>query len=373
MADPTIWPLEPHTGVKHEIYDRYLDAWLPIILGGWKSATYAEGYAGPGVYKNGEPGSPIRALRRLRNAQASHPHLHDRQARLVLVEKRPDRVARLLDEFRRELNHPMPDGEYEDATLRILVRKGPCNTALPPALNHIGAWDGPVLAVLDSFGGGNTQDLLRHFAGRAAGEVIVTVDPQHFVRNLDPERANEVFGSDRWRRVDRVAAPEKRQFIAEQLVEAVRQAGFKYVISFGLHSVRGGDLLLQFGTNHIKGVEKFKDSLWRADPISGARFQDPNDPDQMLLDLAVEADVAPLRRLLAAQLDTRPGRTATIDELREYTLEHTIFKTTHAAPALEQLRARQAITTDPNQKSIVSRTPGAVKVTSTGSEQGGLF
>lgn len=81
MAEPTIWKLEPHTEVKHAIYDRYLDAWLPIILRKWPVATYAEGFAGPGVYEEGQRGSPIRALHRYRNAQSEHAHLHRKMLR----------------------------------------------------------------------------------------------------------------------------------------------------------------------------------------------------------------------------------------------------------------------------------------------------
>ncbi|MGH3585483.1 MAG: three-Cys-motif partner protein TcmP, partial [Pseudonocardia sp.] len=320
MADDTIWEREPHTGVKHDIYDGYLDAWLPIILSSFGSGTYAEGYAGPGTHLGGEPGSPIRALHRLRAARAQHPHLHDKFARFVLVEKRADRVARLLEELRRELDHPMPNGEYRDATLHVLVRRGACEVRLPQALTDTGAWEyGPILAVLDSFGGGSTQRLLRQFADHRGGEVLVTVDPQHFVRNLDPDRADAVFGSAAWRDVDDLAPDKKRAHIAARLIDAIRDAGFQHVISFGLQTVRGGELLLQFGTNHPRGLEKYKDSLWRADPIRGAQFRDPNDPDQMLFDFTPTAELGPLRRLLLAYLDTKPGRCATFEQLRGFT------------------------------------------------------
>jgi hypothetical protein len=66
--------------------------------------------------------------------------------------------------------------------------------------------------------------------------------------------------------------------------------------------VHGPGLLLQFGTNPRGGLEKFKNSLWRADPIRGAQFRDPNDPDQTLFDFTPTADLAPLRRLLLAHL-----------------------------------------------------------------------
>jgi len=373
VPEDTIWPLEPHTGVKHDIYDGYLDAWLPIILGSWGSGTYAEGFAGPGVYTRGEPGSPIRALGRLRAARQTHPQLRGKPARLVLVEKRADRAARLVDELRRHLDHPMPQGEYRDDTLHVLVRQGTCETTLPQALTDAAAWDAPILAVLDSFGGGSTQHLLSQFAGKKACEVLVTVEPQHFVRNLDPGRADEVFGSQDWRAIDAQSPEEKRPFIAARLVDAIRTAGFKYVISFGLETDRGGELLLQFGTNHPRGMEKFKDSLWRADPLGGARFRDPNDPDQMLLDLTPEPTLAPLRRLLLAHLAQQHEQTATIDQLRTFTLEHTIYRKPHTTAALDALLADSEITTAPAQRRIHTSVRRNVRVTATTGKQFDLF
>ena len=55
----TVWPLEPHTRAKHEILRRYLEAWSAILsLGGFKTIAYVDGFAGPGLYDNGEDGSP---------------------------------------------------------------------------------------------------------------------------------------------------------------------------------------------------------------------------------------------------------------------------------------------------------------------------
>jgi hypothetical protein len=214
---------------------------------------------------------------------------------------------------------------------------------------------------------------LQQFASRRGGEVLVTVEPQFFVRNLDPGRADEVFGTQDWRGVDGLSADEKRAFIATQLVEAIHRAGFTYVISFGLEADRGNELLLQFGTNHERGLEKFKDSLWRADPIGGARFRDPNDPEQMLLDLTPEPTLAPLRRLLLGYLAKQPQQTAKIDQLRTFTRNRTIYREPHTAPALDELRDRGEITTSPPQARIASHTRRAVRVTATTTEQYGLF
>ena len=87
----TIWVIEPHTSAKHQILRKYLDAWLPILGTYNKRIVYIDGFAGPGEYKGGEPGSPIIAL------EAARTHRANLAGELVFVfmEERPDRVAHL--------------------------------------------------------------------------------------------------------------------------------------------------------------------------------------------------------------------------------------------------------------------------------------
>lgn len=365
----TVWPLDPHTRVKHDIYDGYLDAWWPIIMQSFGAGTYAEGFAGPGIYTGREPGSPVRALRRLQAMRAAKPHLVHRPARFVFVEKRPDRVRELLAQLREELADPITDGEYRDASLHVLVKQGTCEQTLPALLHQVGAKGAPLLGVLDSFGGGSTSDLVARFARQKAGEVLVTVEPQHFVRNLNPSRADRVFGGPRWREVDQYPAAEKRAFIARTLDDAVREAGFRYVIAFGLETAKGNELLLQFATNHPLGLERFKDSLWRADPISGARFRDPNDPEQGLLDFTPDHSVAPLRRRIHEHLQTRPDGSATYGELREFVFERTFYRKPDAGPALNELLDRGLAVTSSRQPRIAPGTPASTRITVTDTEQ----
>src|SRR4051812_24238049 len=72
MSDtlPTIWPAEPHTIVKHRILERYLQAWLPILSHQshllqqqHRQILFIDGFAGPGIYEGGQPGSPVIAVK----------------------------------------------------------------------------------------------------------------------------------------------------------------------------------------------------------------------------------------------------------------------------------------------------------------------
>jgi len=53
----TIWQIEPHTTAKHQILGRYLHAWFPILGRFNRKLVYVDGFAGPGCYLDGEPGS----------------------------------------------------------------------------------------------------------------------------------------------------------------------------------------------------------------------------------------------------------------------------------------------------------------------------
>jgi three-Cys-motif partner protein len=69
----TIWPIERHTSAKHQILRKYLDAWFPILGTFNKRVVYVDGFAGPGRYTGGEPGSPIVALEAALTHQAKLP------------------------------------------------------------------------------------------------------------------------------------------------------------------------------------------------------------------------------------------------------------------------------------------------------------
>src|SRR5580658_7644998 len=91
----TLWKLEPHTGAKHQILGRYLDAWFPILGKFNRKLVYIDGFAGPGCYLDGEPGSPIVALQsalRYKDTLSGEPEFW-------FIEERQDRVAQLQEEI----------------------------------------------------------------------------------------------------------------------------------------------------------------------------------------------------------------------------------------------------------------------------------
>ncbi len=151
---PLLWKLEPATAAKHKLYRRYLDAWWPKMLqpsakeGWWRPrVTYVDAFAGPGLYEDGEDGSPVFVLDRLlRHAAVPRMGLSQDRVRLVFIEKQRDRYEHLHAVLRRRF------GPLEDLPVRVVVRHGEAATDTCAALTDLGAWGHAVLGIFDSWG-----------------------------------------------------------------------------------------------------------------------------------------------------------------------------------------------------------------------------
>ena len=101
VTDEPIWPLEAHTRAKHELLRRYLAAWFPVLTnrGFNRRVLFLDGFAGPGIYANGEPGSPIIALDTLVNHK-HFPNLAHSEFDFHFVEPDRERFDSLEEQLR---------------------------------------------------------------------------------------------------------------------------------------------------------------------------------------------------------------------------------------------------------------------------------
>ncbi|WJK34216.1 three-Cys-motif partner protein TcmP [Solwaraspora sp. WMMA2065] len=328
------WDCAPHTGAKHDIYQRYLERWFPILLAGanaYPSVTYAEGFSGPGVYKGGEPGSPVIAMRAL---VAKVPKAKG-VARFAFI----DDDQRCVDMLLKTLKKEFPERPRTDAAMPVKVVHGTCATHLEATLDEMRAWGQPIFANLDSWGNAPVPyRLLRRLAGNVSSEVIVTLYPQHFVRFVSKhgEASDAVFGGDpTWRTVVDLAPEAKRRHILTCYRQALRAAGFPYLLDFELIPRTGQPLYLIFGTGHPLGVQKMKDSLWEVDRAQGVGFRDPRDEQAETLFDVNQPVLGPLTRLLTQRL--RGSGPVRVEDLREFALLETVYRPEHVIKALKPL------------------------------------
>jgi three-Cys-motif partner protein len=346
MAIPreAIWELEPHTAAKHTIIREYLKAWYPICAHGKFAAfTYAEGFAGPGIYKGGEPGSPVIALDVFLQRGLLQTN---QQLNILLIEKDRSRYERL----KAELADKAAEHGGLPPELVLDVKNDDCESALLPALQKVAPHREPFFAVLDGWGGPDAIpfDLARGAASWPGGEVLVTFQPQHLIRfaKVD-ERAqagDRSFGSADWRAVVNEAKEDKKAFLVNAYRKSLISAGFAHVASFEMIDEKNNKLHLVFATNHILGLEKMKDAMWKVDRRQGFRFRDPRDRMQTELFFEETADLAPLRRAILGKLAEQ--QEISVSELRDFALEETVYRRKDATTVLRQMyRERRIVTT----------------------------
>jgi three-Cys-motif partner protein len=348
-----VWDRDAHTAAKHDLLRRYLEAWTPILLQRFPRVTYAEGFAGPGIYKGGEPGSPVIALETF----LARRDLLDAGKRLSMVLIDADRAR--VQHLDKQLSEALTShGRPKPATLDIRTQHGECGNVLHPELAKVAAYGQPIFAVLDSFGGPDIPfDLLKAIASNKSSEVLVTFGTAFLTRFGDvtqhQESGDRAFGGTHWRAATSQPPHAKKTFLVDAYRQTLKMAGFAHILTFEMIDEAGHALFLIFGTNGPRGLEKMKDAIWKVDPIAGVSYRDPRDQDQTLLDLVAESDKPSLGRMLLTQLG---DRTLDVEALRQYALFETVYRPEHVIPTVRGLIADGALETVPARKGVTKAT-----------------
>ena len=319
----TVWDLDPHTAAKHMILRRYLQAWLPILSRRHERVLYLDGFAGPGIYSEGEPGSPIIALR---TAIGFTPRITTDLLFLFIEADRP-RYESLQREVAK-LTLP--------SNIHVQLEHGKCNETMNAVLDGVdqkGQHLIPTFAFLDPFGFSHTPfSLIKRIVRHPRCEVLITFMYEEINRFLSqqdqPDNLDNLFGTPDWRTAAALEVPKERKGFIHSLYKRQLEtdAGISYVRSFEMVN-RGNrtDYFLFFGTKSLKGLMKMKEAMWKVDVASGLQFSDATDPDQVLV-FTNEPNFGEVKALLVRQFK---GRTTSIEEIEEYVLVDSPYRETH--------------------------------------------
>lgn len=321
-----IWEAEPHTLAKHELLRRYLEAWFPIISTRFGSEfVYYDGFAGPGRYIGGEPGSPIVAV----DVAVTHRTPITGALRFVFVEE-DERRARWLEEI--ELPQiVMPPhfcahvihSNFEPALRGMLDDLDTRNVGLVP-----------IFAFVDPFGmSGVPFSLVARLLKRRSCEAFITFmtrDINRFVSVL-PEHVNDLLGNPDAASLIQAApegAAEARRLYAYSLRKAAR-----FVRFFQMRDQRDCPIYdLFFATNDPLGHERMKDAMWAVDGSGAFRFSEGTDPNQLtLLGHDPGAEVAQLISSWFA------GKRVRAEEVLECVSHETRYVLKHTRDALKRM------------------------------------
>ncbi|CAM3901227.1 three-Cys-motif partner protein TcmP [Alicyclobacillus pomorum] len=325
---PTIWTLEPHTLAKHIILRNYLRAWFPI-MGKWNQRIlFIDGYAGPGVYDQGEDGSPVIVLKEAMNYLDACTKNNWPKPEIVclFIEQDGDRFASLTQtiaqmKIPQQISVKTMNSTFEVATSNIL-----------DFLESKGSNLAPAFVFIDPFGYTLPFSLIQRLMKHPKCEVFINF-MYEFVNRFITRAGQEqvmtmLFGCDDWRTLNlkSLDPSARRQAIHDLYQKQLEQHAARYVRSFEMKGFKNTTkYFLFYGTNHKKGLEKMKDAMWRVDTGGAYTFSDATDPSQAVL-FSNEPDYAYLKQLIVNKFS---GQTVTIEEIEDFVLCETPFLSTH--------------------------------------------
>ena len=279
----TLPPIQPHTKAKHEILRYHIDEWFPILGRSQRTLRYIDGFAGPGEYAGGEPGSPIVALNTIRQ----HQFLNDfsgqgKTIEFLFVEKEGE-YCQHLDGIIGSMHWPN--------IFSIDIKHAEFETILTHLLDEVDAGQRPMpptLAFIDPFGStGFPMDLMGRLASYDRIDVLINLNCQEFIRWLpDPGKhaaADRLYGGPRWRSALKMSDRERVVFLVTEYEAALREVGWRGTSFEMVNQQNRTAYHLVFGTGHPKGMEAMKRAMRNASPTGEFRFTDTLDPGQPVL------------------------------------------------------------------------------------------
>lgn len=295
--------------------------------GGNPRLLLVDGFAGPGRYVTGEPGSPLIML----DALLSHKsigELNDVNFKYLYIEQDRARVEHLkqeisgLGELPLNVGVHIEHGEFEDVFASVIdpiVQKG----------GHLI----PTFAFIDPFGYSSASMAI---TGRLLDfprcEALYFL-PMSFIHRFVGREGQEaaltsLFGTDEWRSAIPLHGQERTACLLALFERQLKQSGgVEYVRSFQLRTQDGNDYRLVFSLGHLKGLEIAKDAMWRVDPVTGTSYTATTESGQEVLFAPGEmVDTTPLLAELRARFGTD---WFSIDQADLCTLVDTPFRKAH--------------------------------------------
>ena len=293
----TVWRREPHTEGKHLVLRNYLGAWFPILGSRSGRIVFIDGFAGPGEYSNGEPGSPIIALETFLEHRARGSI---KEAVFSFVEADPKRARHLEDLIQRRWPK-LPEN------CKVDVSAGTFDGTMTAALDELDAAKkrlAPAFVMIDPFGVKETpMSVVRRILSNPRSEVYVSFMVEainrfratpEFERHLD-----DLFGCTDWRAGISLADGAARlSFFYELYERQLRRAGAKQVVRFDLFEGKRLVYAIFFGTQNVVGSDRMKQSIWKIAPFGDFAFHGVRAGRQLTLGME-KADLRPLREAIA--------------------------------------------------------------------------
>lgn len=265
---PEKWELKEHTKVKHEILEKYLTPWI-YHLGRNPRIAVFDCFAGRGEYSMGEPGSPLRILRKFGERKDYYQKAH-----CIFIEKNKNNFQNLEKVIDRELQEN-PD-KYEK--VEIIKYNDTFADVVSEILSGVKTRLVPSLFFIDPFGfKGVPFELIKEIMKFPRVEIFFTFMSKDMNRFLGSEKhsdaLDELFGTGKWREILEESEEGKQQHELRELYrnQLHKEANVKYSWTYkvGMDETRQTTYYLIHATNNFKGLKIVKDIMYKQSPVEG--------------------------------------------------------------------------------------------------------
>lgn len=296
--DPAKWDYTEHTRAKHSILERYLGAWLSI-LGNAPSLIILDGFAGRGVYNNGEPGSPRIIFDRAAGAISRGI---TSKVTLLCGETDPENLNKLKKVM----------GEVANEKIDVRIRE----CAFAESGEIVAGWlekrrkPVPTFVFADPYGfSGIPLRVMSALLSHERVEVLLTFMARDMGRFLElPSNEvslTETFGGETWVRC--ADAEERASALLLEYQRVVRPDIARWATPFRVSSDERNETLyyLVHLTNHPLGMRRMKEAMVAQSPDMTFWPITIRPPDQLALDVGEQEPFPALQTELVERYSGR--------------------------------------------------------------------
>lgn len=341
VEDDDRWILKDHSKVKHEIFSRYLGAFVSITGRSWEEFYYIDAFAGRGRYKGGEPGSPIHALKTIQNTlNNSRLNLNIKSINCIFIEKDPTNFSNLHDNL---------DG-FKIDKIKLYFFKDTFESVFPTIMKKfsIGLTNNPSFFFLDPFGYSgipfNIQEQIFELGDSSKGNhgrpeifynLMVGAINRWWKDTTKEDHIDKLFGHKNWRNDIQNILDDEGVEVAEAIswyfrhkLESRTEAKYTLRYKFRHSETNRWIYDMIHATTHYKGLEVMKKIMYNIGVKGSFEFHGKEEHNLRRTKTLFEClNMEPYEPNLRKWLNNYviPGRNYSFDGLKWFILLYTPF------------------------------------------------
>lgn len=258
-------PFDAGTIKKLDIFRGYIREWLPVFLStnkGYTNVALYDFFAGPGKDINDIKGSPLIIVEELNRYwnDPSKPHAKDIKINLYFNDDVKDKYIALSSAIKTE---------KFDNVINLEIENKDFNDSFDNKFPMISASNTANFVILDQTGIKHiTEDVFRKLINCRTTDIIFFISSATIKRFAGEECISKYFPGISKEQIDALDSNQIHRFVCDYYRKLIPYGKSYYLAPFSIKkdaNIYG----LIFGTNSLRGLEKFLNVCWKIDPVTG--------------------------------------------------------------------------------------------------------